>query len=264
MARFQVVSRKQYADKRLKKAANLFFARQDNVLHIGATELPKVMMYSPIAFLTTDGSQMPVALQGLVTGQNLFVAGDGRWLGGYVPAMYLCYPFRLARVENNELVLCVDEDSGLITEASSGEGELFFDEDQKPTAIITGVVNNLNQIEQDIQNTRAMCAILQKYELFEPWPIQIQSGDDVQNMEGLSRINEVRLNALPGEALVELCTTQALKVAYCQLFSMNNLQQLGKLAFAHAQSPKSKISQAGGSIDFGMLEDTGSISFDNL
>ena len=207
---------------------------------------------------------MPVALQGLITGQNLFVAPDGRWLSSYVPAIYLCYPFRLARAENNDLVLCIDEDSGLVTEAASGEGELFFDAENNPTETITGIINNLNKIEQDMISTQAICAALQKYELFEPWPIKIQSDDGVQNIEGLNRINEVKLNSLPGEALVELRNARALRLAYGQLLSMHNLQQLGKLASAHQQAAKQNSMQNGQSIDFGVLEDSGSISFDNL
>lgn len=264
MARFQAVSRKLHADKRLRKATSLGFARQDNVLHIGATELPKVMMSAPIGFLAIDECQTPVALQGLQAGQNLFVAGDGHWLGSYVPAIYRCYPFRLAKAENNELVLCIDEDSGLITESSSGEGELFFDEESQPSAVVRGVLDNLHKIEQDIQNARNICLVLQKYALFEPWVIKIQSDTGVQNLEGLSRINEAKLNALPGEALVELCSTQALKLAYCQLLSMHNLQQLGKLASVPVPVPYEKSGQEEQSINLGILQDGGSISFDNL
>src|SRR5687768_4946020 len=105
MARLQAVSRSQYAGKRVKKAVNLFFARHDNVLPFGISEFPKMVMSTAIGFMAVDGSVMPVALQGLVSGQNLFVGPDGRWLGSYIPAIYLCYPFRLARAENNELIL---------------------------------------------------------------------------------------------------------------------------------------------------------------
>ncbi len=264
MARLQGVSRSQHADKRVKKAVNLFFAQHDNVLPFGISEFPKMAMSTAVGFMTIDGSVIPVALQGLVSGQNLFVGRDGRWLGSYIPAMYLCYPFRLAKAENSELILCIDEESGLITDASSGDGELFFDAENNPSAIIKGVMANLDKLEQDRINAKASCSVLQKYELFEPWPIQIQSDDGVKTMEGLNRVNERKLNTLPGEVLLELRNAHALQLAYGQLLSMHNLQQLGKLAVAHRQATQQGPVQDTGNIDFGVLEDSGSISFDNL
>jgi hypothetical protein len=59
---------------------------------------------------------VPVAVQGLAPGQNLFVAPDGRWLAAYTPAAYRGYPFQLAHAENGQQVLCFDEESGLITD----------------------------------------------------------------------------------------------------------------------------------------------------
>jgi hypothetical protein len=264
MARFQIVSRNLYVGKRVKKAPNLFFARQDNVLAFGVSELPKIMMSTPIGFMTINGSMMPVALQGLMNGQNLFVGKDGRWLATYVPAIYRCYPFGLARPESGEPVLAIDEESGLVTEASSGEGELLFDDENKPTPMIMGVIGNLNKIEEDQAKTQIICSVLQHYELLEPWPIKIQSSDATQTMEGLYRINEQKLNMSDAGTLIELRNTRALQLGYGQLFSMHNLQQLGTLASAHSQAPRQNLQQSGGSIDFGILEDSGSISFDNL
>src|SRR5688572_28050807 len=174
MTALHVVSRTRYARKRWRKISNLFFAQRDNVVPAGVSELPKVIMSTAVGFLTVDDYLTPVALQGLITGQNWFVTHDGKWQGDYLPAIYGCYPFRLAKAENGELVLCVDEDSGLVVDDSTAEGELFFDSEGNPAPVITQILNDLKKIERDTGKARQVSILLQQYELFEPWPIEMK------------------------------------------------------------------------------------------
>ena len=58
---------------------------------------------------------------------DVLVAPDGRWLGGYVPACFRRHPFRLVPKQGtDQTVLCVDTDSGLVVEGDAA-GEDFFD-----------------------------------------------------------------------------------------------------------------------------------------
>ncbi len=254
-----VVSRALYGKKRWKKSTSLLFTQHDTMVPIGISEFPQAIISTAVAFLTINNQLTPVALQSLVAGQNWFVGHEGSWHGEYLPAIYRCYPFCLAKSENNELVLCVDEESGLITDEQSGEGEFFFDAENNPSATVNAVVNELNKMEQDSAKARAICALLEKYELFEPWPIQLQGDTGSQNIEGLYRINESKLNTLPAEILMELRDRNALLVVYGQLFSMNNLSRLGKLAAARRKS-----NNKAGNTSPGLLSNGGTISFDNL
>ena len=260
MSGLNVVSRKDYENRRWKKSTNLFFAQKDSVAHIGVSEFPKAMLATAIGFLADDDNFVPVALQGLAPGQNWFVAMDGKWIGDYLPAVYACYPFRFARTEDQTLVLCIDEASGLITDKWDSDAELFFDEESGPSAAVTQIMNNLNKIELDRARTAAICAILQKYELFEPWPIQVEGTVDPQKIEGIHRISESKLNSISAEALMELRDNNALLLAYGHLFSMQNLHKLGRLGAAqHQARTKYQLN-----VDSGVLSDTGLISFDNL
>jgi hypothetical protein len=261
MTALNAVSRTLYGKKRWKKNTSLIFAQQDNVIPIGVSEFSKTIMSTAVGFLTIDNKLAPVALQSLIAGQNWFVGPDGKWQGDYLPALYRCYPFRFIKAENDELVLCIDEASGLVTDDISGNGELFFDTENNPSAIITQIINELNKIEQDTAKARAICSLLQKYELFEPWPIQIQGEGGAQELEGLYRINEGKLNSLPAEALLELRNNNALLVVYGQLFSMHNLQKLGKLASAYTEN-RNKAQAL--NMGLGVVGDSGNISFDNL
>ena len=261
MTALNAVTRVLYGQKRWKKITSMLFAEHDNIMPIGVSEFPKAIMSMAVGFLPIDGKLMPVALQALVTGQNWYVTQDGKWQDSYVPAIYGCYPFRLVKSERDELVLCIDEASGLVVDEASDEGELFFAEENNPSPAISQILNNLNKIEQDKAKSQAICSLLQSYDLFEPWPIELKGEQGNQLIEGLYRINEKQLHALPAEALLELRNNNALLIIYGQLFSMHNLQKLGRLASIYNNARKTPQTPE---INFGVLEDSGSISFDNL
>ncbi len=261
MTALHAVSRTLYSRKRWKKISNLLFAQRDNVVPVGVSELPKAILSTAVGFLTVDDYLTPVALQGLIAGQNWFLTQDGKWQGDYLPAIYGCYPFRLAKAENGELVLCVDEDSGLVVDNATAEGELFFDSEGNPAPLVTQILNDLKKIERDAGKARQVCTLLKQYELFEPWPIEMKGDHGVQKIEGLYRINEERLNSIPVESLIKLRDHNALLVAYAQLFSMHNLHKLGRLGSTY-NSSRNKGQAL--NLDIGMLSDSGTISFENL
>ena len=162
---------------------------------------------------------------------NLFVAPNGRWLGRYVPAALRSHPFRLARTEDERLALCIDEDSGLL---GAEEVEPFFDAGGEVAAPLKQVMDFLTQVETNRVTTQGVCDRLQAHGLIQPWPVKVQGADGERTLEGLFRIDEAALNALPAEALVELRDAGALSLAYCQLLSMQQLSLLGELAQARA------------------------------
>jgi hypothetical protein len=264
MSKYHPIDRTHYAGKHWRRHSTYHFSAQDAVAALVAQELPKAHISLPIAFIKVDDNFTPVAVQGLKPGQNLFVAPDGRWLAGYTPATYRGYPFRLANTENDTQVLCVDEDSGLVT--NGPEGETFLNEDGTPSPAVADVLNFLAQVEANRKVTARICAALQQHALIQPWPIKVQTDEGEQNIDGLFRIDEAALNALPADAFIELRDTGALIVAYCQLLSMQHLASLGQLTQAHA---KAKAGQGlkttpSGELDLEFLNEGGSINFGNL
>src|SRR5690606_39363180 len=121
------------------------FASAYSLSPLVAQELPRACLAMPIGFVRSDNQYQLVAVQGLAPGKNLFVAPDGRWIGPYVPAAYRGYPFVLANTEDGKRVLCVREDSGLVSEVQ-GEGEPFFDEEGNPSKPVQDVLNFLDQV----------------------------------------------------------------------------------------------------------------------
>ncbi len=265
MPNYQAVSKSVHAHLRWKRYRTYQFAALDAVAPLVEQELSKVCVALPVAFIQQGGQFIPAAVQGLQPGQNLFVTPDGRWIGPYTPAAYRAYPFALATAENNQLVLCMDADSGLVGEEHT---EHFFNEQGEPSESIQSVMNFLQQVRQNRQRTQHLCAALAAEGLIQPWPITVKTDSGEQSVQSLYRIDEAKLNSLDADALYRVHQSGALPMAYCQLLSMQHLQALGKLAEAHAQA-KAKTQPPlptipSGELDLGFLNNGGTLSFGAL
>jgi hypothetical protein len=266
MANYQAISIERHSNRCWQRYSSYAFAAADAVVHLAVTELPRAAMSLPIAFIEQGGSFIPVAVLGLHPGKNLFVMPDGRWVGGYIPDAFRAYPFRMAKMEDGKEVLCIDEDSGLVTDGHAGER--FFTEDGQPTQAVLEVLNFRNQIEQNRLATAVACAVLQKHNLFCAWPITLKTASGEQQVTGLFQIDEAALNTLTGEALLEVRQGGALLLAYCQLLSMQHLSLLGQLVEAHAkaaaQAQAAQHIVQGGEIDLEFMNKAGTISFGGM
>lgn len=261
MPHFEPIQQSTYSTKRWKRYDNYQFAALDAVVPLVVQELARACMSMPVAFVQQGDAFIPVAVQGLQSGQNLLVSQDGRWIGNYTPAAYRAYPFALANANDGQVVLCVDTASGLVDPSYD---EPFFDDTGEPSQAVKDVLNFLQQVRANHSLTERLCMVLHKEELIQPWPITIKGKDNEQTVQGLYRIDESKLNALGAEALHRLAQEGALPVAYCQLLSMQHLQTLGKLAHMHANVSAQQNAQETKfeeELDLEFLNKGGTISF---
>jgi hypothetical protein len=233
------------------------FALGDALCPLVLQELSKAVLSLPIGFVVQGKEFIPVAIQGLKPGKNLFVAPDGRWLTNYVPAVYRSYPFRMARTEDGEQILCVDEDSGLISDIA---GKAFFNEDGTPDQSVVDIFHFFSDFEKNRSVTNSICAVLQKHNLIQPWTITVKEGDAEQNIDGLFRIDEAALQDLSAEDLLEVRNSGGLTVAYCQLLSIQHLPSLGQLAQAQEDAEKALLAQSG-QTNLGFIKGADTFSF---
>ena len=134
------ISRDTYDNKRWKRRSDYKFTGSEAVAPLVVNELPRAAASLPIGFVAQGEHFVPATVLGLAPGQNLLVAPDGRWLtAAYIPAVFRSYPFMLARVSDDREVLCVLEDSGLVTDGP--EGEAFFDESGEPSRSLADVMS---------------------------------------------------------------------------------------------------------------------------
>lgn len=233
MPNYQAITKSGFANLRWKRYNSYQFAAQDTVAPLVVQELSKACTSLPIAFIKQGDTFIPAAVQGLEPAQNLLVAPDGRWIGSYTPAAYRSYPFRLAETEEDQLILCIDTDSGLVGEHYD---QLFFDEAGAPASSINEVLSFLQQVRNNHQLTMRLCAVLDAEGLIQPWPIKVKGSNNAeQALDGLFRIDEAKFNQLDAEALHRVHQAGALPVVYCQLISMQHIQILGQIARAFAE-----------------------------
>lgn len=263
MPSFHALSPSTHANQRWRRYTGYAFAAQDALAPLVAQELPRAALHLPIAFAQQGDAFTPVAVQGLASGRNLFVAPDGRWLGGYTPAAYRAYPFALASLADGQQVLAFDEDSGLLTEAG---GEPFFEADGSPAKPVQEVLAFLTQVQADRAHTARICQVLAQHALLQPWPITVQGDDGERTVQGLFRIDEPALNALPADVLKAVQQSGALPVAYCQMLSGQHLPRLGELAQAQRKAAAAPAlpTTPSGELDLSFLSRHGTLGLGGL
>ncbi len=128
MPQLTPITKQNHSEKSWTRFTSYAFASKDNLVPLAGAEIAKAVTALPMAFVKQQDRFFLVAVLSLTTGTNLFVAPDGRWLGKYIPSVFRGYPFQLAKAEGRDnLVLCVDEESGLVNDDKAA-GEPFFDE----------------------------------------------------------------------------------------------------------------------------------------
>jgi hypothetical protein len=226
----QLITQDAYANKYWQPVTQYQFAKDTLIAPLVLAELVKAQQTLPIAFTKTDDNYTTVAVLGLTDG-NALVNQHGQWFpNAYIPAVFRSYPFRLAKNEDNQLLLCIDEDSGLVNEMA---GEAFFDNEGKPTERVQAILNMLVSIDNNQTATQTAIAALAQHNLITPWQFTLKTDEGNKTIEGLYRIDEAALNSLTGEALAEVIKAGGLVVAYTQLFSMHNLSTIIDLMKAH-------------------------------
>lgn len=258
MVNIHVVAKERHAGKRWTRYTSYAHTAANAVAHLVAPELSKACVSMPIGFVEVKGGLAPVAIQGLEPGTNLFVAEDGRWLADYIPAAYRSYPFALGTTEEGKPVLCVLEDSGLLSDTS---GEPFFDEHGEQAPFLKEVLDFLTQVALQRKATLRICSVLQKYKLVQPWPFQRNTDDGEQIIDGLYRIDQGALKQLSAEAFQEVRLAGALPVIYCQLLSVQHLPKLHQLALSRAANQGPLPLAPDGDLDIEFLNNGGTVSF---
>jgi len=254
MPRFAVVSHERYGRKKWQRFKSYAFAAADALVPIVGAELARTAVSMPLAFSEQSGHYTLVALLSPVPGHNLCVGPDGRWLGGpYIPAWLRLYPFRmLPQQDTDELVLCLDEESGLVVERDAA-GEEFFDREGKLSPALKAVSEALTVMERSRILTNLAVAALAQAGVIRPWQINLRTDQGEKTISGLQHIDEAALHALPNDVFTKLRTPLALPIAYAQMFSEVRLAIFEHLARLHDQPAPSPIAELPETLD-GLLE----------
>jgi hypothetical protein len=232
MPQLAAITKETHAGKSWKRYQSYDFAAKDNLAPLAGAEIARAVSTLPMAFVKHQDTFSLVAVLSLTPGTNMFTGQNGQWLGGYVPAVFRGYPFMLAAAEGrDDLILCVNEDSGLILDDPGAEP--FFDEQGQVSGPVQEILNFLSQIEQNRAVTNQAVNALAEAGIITKWQLKIKDGDQEKPITGLYRVDEAKLNTLADESFLKLRKAGSLPIAYGQLLSMGNIQIFEKLSTMH-------------------------------
>ncbi|MBI2383335.1 MAG: SapC family protein [Gammaproteobacteria bacterium] len=216
----------------LKPARDYRWCRELNAVLLSAAEFGRAALDYPIGYLRDPrGELAPAAILGLQARQNLFVDGQGRWHPqAYIPAALRRYPFCLAEVapgdgQAPQQMVCVQEDQ---LEAS---GRPLLDAKGEPTAEWQPIQKLLEAMEGTRAATRALTQRLENLNLLVPFDALALPREGPQlRLQGLFRVDEAKLNKLPGRELRALAAKGELRAVYAHLLSLENFARLLDMA----------------------------------
>lgn len=217
------------------------FAAPLTSLYIVAVEFVQVARHYPIVFAqdSDTGAFLPLAVTGLVQGENLFVDDGGDWQKDiYVPAFARKWPFYGAQLtgeeaRNGNILICVDE-SGL-----EPSDQPVFDAEGKPSGEFAPFQILISEMEGARSATEHLCRDVKELGLLEPFEAHAfpKQGKEMR-LRGMFRVNETRLNELQTRDLKRLMKYGELSRIYAHLMSLDNFKFLMDRASQRPQNAR--------------------------
>jgi hypothetical protein len=209
-----------------------------NAMFVAAAEFGDVCREYAIVFVDAGPGKesqrevAPMAVFGLTQGENLMLNADGSWAARYVPALLRSYPVGLARTNEEQYAVVIDNDANAL---STSEGELLFDDKGEPSAMLNQRREFIEQLELEGQRTRAACQRLMALELLQPMRFDATLPDGKQlAVDGFLAINEDKLAQLPDATVVELHKSGLLALIHAHQISMPLMRNLVERRVARA------------------------------
>jgi len=232
------LSKSKHAKSHFKPRQGYSFSADQHVIPVLLAELSKLIPHYIMGFIRQNDGFLLVALVGLGENRHAYLNPDGKWLCSYVPAYLRSYPFALAADGNNR-ILCIDDNH--LTDNAAGKP--LFDAEGRLTDGAAQALDFLQQCEQNRMHTLAAVAALAQTELLTPWELVIPNSEENKDpikLEGFYRIDEpAMMTKIEPEIFANLRKTGAIALAYAQLFSMAQVNQVtDRLRHLSGQKPR--------------------------
>ncbi|HEX4889233.1 MAG TPA: SapC family protein [Alphaproteobacteria bacterium] len=238
----QPVSKETHRYKRLLPTPSYIYAQNQALVPLVGVECAQAVHNFPIVFTPYGESYVLMAMLSLQPDRNMFVSPDGKWLGSYIPAILRQHPFAVGLpAEGGEPLLCVDGDSDLISDT---DGQPMFEVDGSPSETMRKVIDFVGELERSRAVTIRAVNMLVQHNLIIPWDITLNTPQGQQKVNGIFRIDEAAMNALPYDGFLELRQVGALPIAYAHLLSLNCIDNLVRLSSLNTGAPAAGASAA--------------------
>ncbi|MDZ5457276.1 SapC family protein [Azohydromonas lata] len=204
-----------------------------NACFLHGAEFAQACMEYPIVFVragTDEAGQpqiAPMAVLGLTRDENLYLQPDGAWSAQYLPAQLRVYPFALAQVDAQQAALCIDRAYAGLSEA---QGDLLFEADGSPSALVQRMQQQLPELEAEAQRTRRGCARLMGLGLLQEMRLDISQGEGgpTLRVDGFMAVAEEKLLKLDDATLAELVRSGLMRLIHAHQLSMVHLRRLAE------------------------------------
>jgi len=233
MAKVVPLNKDQHSNVKLQDSRDFSRYKGSHLIPVIPQDVPRLSSEFPIVFVkdSETGQFVAVALMGLREGENLYCQ-DQNWAAHVVPSSFTIAPLTVARAQEKEdaLVVCIDEDSELISEK---EGQAIFDENGEQTDYLKKRVESVVFVTEQMQNMRSICDYFAKKKLLINKQLTVQGGKDKQQVkiDGVYTIDEEALNNLPDDEFNEIRSKGLLPLVYAHLLSLGQITRLSAKQF---------------------------------
>ncbi|MFM7532221.1 MAG: SapC family protein [Rubrivivax sp.] len=199
-----------------------------NSIAVAALEFADVAVDFPIVFVRQGDAQgrnelVPVAVFGLTSGENLYVQGSA-WRVRYVPALLRMYPFGVAGIEEERVVIAIDE---AWPGWSRTEGEPVFDAAGEPSERTRGLADEIGKVAGEVLRGPELGQLLADAGLLMDTRFEATTpaGEKIP-VDGFYSVDSAKLAELDDAKAVELFRNGAMALIHAHQISMRNMTRL--------------------------------------
>jgi len=177
----------------------------------------------PIIFSNME-NPVPLAVQGIIDEENLFVDEHGKWDEmSYIPMYVRCHPFAFAG-DGERMAVVVDTAAASV---SSNPQYPFFVDGEISTHT-KALMDACAMLERERKRTLAFCDKVKELDLLTPLRATHtpDGATEPQSLANYIAIDVEKLNNLTAEVVYELHTKGFLSAIYMQLYSLENWRHL--------------------------------------
>lgn len=226
----QILTASQHGDLRKVTTHGFPHMQPEQFAPVNMHEFSSAGTCFPLFFIknSSNGQLFPIALFGLVKGQNLYHS-DGDWLASYAPLCMRIWPFSLVvsdpNTDNAQWQVAANVQSPCFSQT---DGEPLFISG-KPAPFIISVADELTTDIQQKQITAEFIKFLMNHKLIKSIKFELGFiGGEKQSVDGIYVIDEDVLNNLKSEQVLEIYKLGYFQPIYSMLGSQHNLYELIK------------------------------------
>lgn len=207
----------------VREERNYLFASEQVLVEACLFELSEAISLAPIIFSKSkDGFKMCLLL-GLEGNKNLFVNPEGQWMHSFIPAVLRVFPFKSAVSPDGKKFVCFQEGNNLLV--SGDHGNRLFNDDGSASQFFNAYLKLFSEIDASSERTKKACAILDDFNLLEPYTIDLKRPDGAPlKVTEQWRINQEAFLGLKDSQYLDL--RGMLPMIYAHFFSLRSYYNL--------------------------------------